>query len=82
MPIFDFRLVVHRVLVWGIVGALVMRGMTIFLGVTLVERFHFVLYIFGAFLLVTAFRIFFGKAEQNDFETMASHALLPEAGFR
>ncbi len=57
----------HRVLVWGIVGALVMRGITIFLGVTLVQRFHFVLYLFGAFLLVTAVRIFLGKAGEKDF---------------
>src|SRR5256884_10014199 len=42
----------HRVLVWGIVGALVMRGIMIWLGVTLVARFHFVLYLFGIFLLV------------------------------
>src|ERR1700756_5473018 len=42
----------HRVLVWGIVGALVMRGVVIWLGVALVTHFHFVLYIFGAFRLV------------------------------
>src|SRR6266705_1877610 len=37
----------HRALVWGILGALVMRGVTIWLGVTLVAHFHFVLYLFG-----------------------------------
>ncbi len=58
----------HRVLVWGILGALIMRGVMILLGVTLVARFHFVLYIFGIFLLVTAIRMFFGKQEQVDFE--------------
>jgi TerC family integral membrane protein len=57
----------HRVLVWGIVGALVMRGIMIWLGVALVSRFHFVLYIFGIFLLVTAIRMFFGKQEEQDF---------------
>lgn len=57
----------HRVLVWGILGALVMRGLMIWLGVTLVERFEFVLYIFGAFLLVSAWRMFFGKHDQRDF---------------
>ena len=40
----------HRVLVWGILGALVMRGIMIFLGVALVQRFSFVLYLFGIFL--------------------------------
>ena len=57
----------HRALVWGIVGALVMRGVMIFLGVALVERFDFILYIFGAFLLVSAWRMFFVKQETNDF---------------
>ena len=57
----------HRVLVWGIVGALVMRGVMIWLGVALVSHFHFVLYIFGIFLLVTAIRMFFGKDDQPDF---------------
>ncbi len=57
----------HRALVWGIVGALVMRGVMIFLGVALVERFDFILYFFGAFLLVSAWRMFFGKQEPQDF---------------
>jgi tellurite resistance protein TerC len=57
----------HRVLVWGIVGALVMRGIMIWLGVALVSRFHFVLYVFGIFLFVTAVRMFFGKPEEQDF---------------
>ena len=57
----------HRALVWGIVGALVMRGVMIFLGVALVDRFDFILYFFGAFLLVSAWRMFFGKQEAKDF---------------
>ena len=57
----------HRALVWGILGALIMRGIMIWLGVTLVARFHFILYIFGAFLLVTAIRMFFSKPETEDF---------------
>ncbi len=58
----------HRVLVWGIVGALVMRALMIWLGVTLVARFHFVLYLFGAFLVVTGLRMLFGPSEQIDLE--------------
>jgi tellurite resistance protein TerC len=58
----------HRVLLWGILGALVMRGLMIWLGIALVERFHFILYIFGVFLVVTAVRMFWGKAEKPDFE--------------
>jgi len=58
----------HRTLVWGILGALVMRGAMIWLGVTLVERFHFVLYIFGAFLLLTGLRMLFDRDAKLDFE--------------
>lgn len=57
----------HRALVWGIVGALVMRGVMIWLGIELVDRFDFVLYFFGAFLLVSAWRMFFVKQEPRDF---------------
>ena len=57
----------HRVLVWGILGALVMRGIMIGLGVALVSRFHYILYIFGAFLVLTALRMFFGKHSEKDF---------------
>jgi tellurite resistance protein TerC len=58
----------HRVLVWGIVGALVMRGIMIWLGIELVARFHFVLYLFGAFLIVTAVRMLLGKRGDPDFD--------------
>lgn len=57
----------HRVLVWGIIGALVMRGVMIWLGVALVSSFHWILYIFGVFLLITAVRMFFGKTSETDF---------------
>lgn len=56
----------HRVLVWGILGALAMRGIMIWLGVALVSRFHFVLYIFGAFLVITAIRMFFGSHDEKE----------------
>ena len=46
-----------RVLFWGIFGALILRATFIFAGVALLERFEWVLYIFGAFLIFTAFRI-------------------------
>ncbi len=58
----------HRVLVWGIVGALLMRAVMIWLGVALVARFHFVLYLFGAFLVATGVRMFNGKAAQLDLD--------------
>jgi TerC family integral membrane protein len=55
----------RRVLVWGIVGALIMRGTMILCGIALVRRFHFVLYLFGLFLLITAARMFFRKPERD-----------------
>jgi TerC family integral membrane protein len=59
----------HRVLVWGIIGALIMRGTMILFGIALVQRFHFVLYLFGLFLLITAARMLFGKAAHDFRET-------------
>ena len=47
----------HRVLFWGILGALVMRGTFILVGALLIERFHWILYVFGAFLVVTGVRM-------------------------
>jgi tellurite resistance protein TerC len=47
----------HRVLFWGVLGALVMRMTMIAIGATLVEQFHWVLYIFGAFLIYTGFKM-------------------------
>jgi len=46
-----------RVLFWGIFGAIILRAAFIFAGVALIEKFDWILYVFGAFLLVTAFRI-------------------------
>src|SRR5438477_10940945 len=57
----------HRVLVWGIIGALIMRGTMILCGIALVQRFHFVLYLFGLFLVITAARMFFRKHPARDF---------------
>ena len=57
----------HRVLVWGIIGALIMRGTMILFGIALVQRFHFVLYLFGFFLLITAARMLFGTYPAHDF---------------
>ncbi|HKX82846.1 MAG TPA: TerC family protein [Pyrinomonadaceae bacterium] len=48
----------HRVLFWGIMGALVMRMIMIFAGAELVERFHWIIYVFGAFLLYTGLKMF------------------------
>src|SRR5260370_41439024 len=47
----------HRVLFWGVLGALVMRGIFIGAGVGLISRFHWVLYIFGGLLIVSGIRL-------------------------
>ena len=56
----------HRVLFWGIFGALVMRAIFIFAGVALIERFDWILYVFGAFLLFTAGRMLFSDSDEVD----------------
>jgi len=47
----------HKVLFWGIVGALILRAIFIVAGITLMEKFHWVIYIFGGFLIVTGLRM-------------------------
>lgn len=53
-----------RVLRWGILGALVMRGILILVGVELVHQFNWMLYVFGAILLITAYRLLNGAADE------------------
>lgn len=53
----------HRVLFWGILGALVMRGAMILGGAALIDRFEWMLYVLGAFLVVTGIRMFFSGGE-------------------
>ena len=59
----------HRVLFWGILGALLMRGAMIAAGAYLIHRFHWIIYVFGAFLLFTGIRM----ARQSE------HAIEPES---
>lgn len=58
----------HKVLFWGIVGALVMRGSMIGLGSALINTFHWVFYIFGGFLLFTGIRMAFSSEEAENLE--------------
>ncbi len=58
----------HRVLFWGILGALAMRGAMIGIGAQLVARYHWVLYLFGAFLVVTAVRMLWRKEAEQEAE--------------
>jgi tellurite resistance protein TerC len=54
----------HRVLFWGILGALVMRALFIGAGITLINRFHWVIYVFGAFLIYTGIKMAFSKGQE------------------
>jgi len=49
----------HKVLFWGILGALIMRVIFIFAGIALIEKFHFTIYIFGALLIYTGYKMFY-----------------------
>lgn len=59
----------HRVLFYGILGAMVMRGLFIATGSILLERFHGLIYVFGAFLIYTAWRLWNDRGQDYDVET-------------
>ena len=59
------RMYQHRVLFWGILGALVMRGILIGVGDALVVKFHWILYLFSVFLIYTGFKMLITKAEDK-----------------
>jgi len=56
----------HKILFWGILGALVLRGIFIFAGVALINRFHWIVIIFGGFLVFTGIRMLFQKETEVD----------------
>ena len=56
----------HRVLFWGIVGALLMRGVMIAVGAQLIQRFTWVIYVFGAFLILTGVKMLLLKTDESD----------------
>ncbi len=55
----------HRVLFWGILGAIMFRGVFIFVGTFLIEKFHWILYIFGVFLVYSGIRIYFEDGDEK-----------------
>ena len=61
----------HRVLFWGVLGALVMRAAFILAGAALLERFHWIIYIFGAVLIVTAVKMARSGEDVNPERTLA-----------
>ncbi len=59
----------HRVLVWGIIGAILLRFLFIFLGATLISRFEWILYLFGIFLVYTGINMFLNRDEEEEINT-------------
>jgi len=57
----------HKILFWGIIGALVMRAVFIFAGVALINKFAWIMYIFGIFLIYTGIHLLFEKNNKDDF---------------
>ncbi len=58
----------QRVLVYGVIGAIVLRGIMIFIGAALIQQFHWILYLFGLFLLVTGAKMLWWAGEETDLE--------------
>lgn len=56
----------HRILFWGIIGAIILRGILIAAGVTLIHQFHWIIYLFGAFLIITGLKMAFTREEEID----------------
>lgn len=61
----------HRVLFWGILGAIIFRGLMIYFGVLLINKFSWMTYVFGAFLLFTAVKMLF-KGDEEEFNPKKS----------
>jgi tellurite resistance protein TerC len=55
----------RRVLNWGILGVMLLRGILIYAGIELVERFEWIMYVFGVIVIYTGFSMLFGKAEEE-----------------
>lgn len=56
----------HKVLVWGILGAIIMRCIFIFVGAALITKFGWILYVFGAFLVYTGFNMYLNRNKEED----------------
>ena len=68
-----------KILVWGILGAIILRFIFIFLGSALIQRFEWIMYLFGAFLVYTGVRLFFQNEEDEQIDTN-NHPVVKSAG--
>ena len=68
--IFDYfqtpKRALHKVLFWGVIGAIVMRGLFISLGIVLISTFHWIIYLFGIILVVSGIKLWFEKDKKID----------------
>ena len=64
-----------KILVWGILGAIILRLVFIFLGAALLQKFDWIIYVFGAFLVYTGVKILFSKHEEEEIDT-ANHPVV------
>jgi tellurite resistance protein TerC len=77
----------HRVLFWGILGALVLRGVFILAGAALIQKFHWIIYVFGAFLIFTGIKLFLDRGsevhpEQNPVYRLFRRFVRSTSGYR
>jgi len=59
----------HKVLFWGIIGAVIMRFSFIFIGASLITHFHWIIYLFGAFLIYTGVRMFISRNDEENIDS-------------
>lgn len=73
----------HRILFWGIVGAIILRGLLILAGTALISKFHWIFYVFGIFLIYSGIHMAFKKDEgfdpHNSWIVKAIHKIVPVA---
>ncbi|MGB9609527.1 MAG: TerC family protein, partial [Bryobacteraceae bacterium] len=77
----------HRVLFWGILGALVLRGVFILAGAAIIQKFHWAIYVFGAFLIFTGIKLFLDRGsevhpEQNPVYRLFRRMVRSTSGYR
>ena len=56
----------QRALIWGVIGAIILRAIMIFIGAALIAQFHWILYFFGAFLVLTGAKMLWAAGQQTD----------------
>lgn len=66
----------HRVLFWGILGVIILRGLMIGLGAAAIQKFSWVILLFGGFLILTGFKMLFMKAEETHLEESPLYKML------